>query len=353
MDVTSILEALGEPAIAALAGMITGIIFGLSAEQSRFCLRAAAVEVARATLGPRMAVWLLTFSTGLLWTQVMNAAGVIDLGTSRWLASPGTISGAIIGGVIFGVGMILARGCPGRLLVLGATGNLRAILSGLVFAVVAQMSLSGALSPLREWISGAWITQGPNPNILWELHLPNGSGIAIGIGFAALALVIAFRNRVSWVTLLFGCGVGFSVAVGWYLTYTLSQISFDPVAVGSLTFSGPSADTLMYLLSAGSVLEFDVGLIPGVAVGAFVSALISGRLVWQGWDSARSMQRYLSGAAMMGFGAMTAGGCTIGAGVTGGSTFALTAWVALVSMWLAGIAADRLIDNVPDVPATA
>jgi uncharacterized membrane protein YedE/YeeE len=255
--------------------------------------------------------------------------------------------------VIFGVGMILARGCPGRLLVLGATGNLRAILSGLVFAVVAQMSLSGALSPLREWISGAWITQGPNPNILWELHLPNGSGIAIGIGFAALALVIAFRNRVSWVTLLFGCGVGFSVAVGWYLTYTLSQISFDPVAVGSLTFSGPSADTLMYLLSAGSVLEFDVGLIPGVAVGAFVSALISGRLVWQGWDSARSMQRYLSGAAMMGFGAMTAGGCTIGAGVTGGSTFALTAWVALVSMWLAGIAADRLIDNVPDVPATA
>ena len=353
MDVMLILEALGEPAIAALAGMITGIIFGLSAEQSRFCLRAAAVEVARATLGPRMAVWLLTFSTGLLWTQVMNAAGVIDLGTSRWLASPGTISGAIFGGVIFGVGMILARGCPGRLLVLGATGNLRAILSGLVFAVVAQMSLSGALSPLREWISGGWITQGPNPNILWDLHLPNGSGIAIGIGFAALALVIAFRNRVSWVTLLFGCGVGFSVAVGWYLTYTLSQISFDPVAVGSLTFSGPSADTLMYLLSAGSVLEFDVGLIPGVAVGAFVSALISGRLIWQGWDSARSMQRYLSGAAMMGFGAMTAGGCTIGAGVTGGSTFALTAWVALVSMWLAGIAADRLIDNVPDVTATA
>ncbi|WP_367268357.1 YeeE/YedE family protein [uncultured Sulfitobacter sp.] len=344
MDVASILETAGEPTIAALAGLVAGIIFGLSAEQSRFCLRAAAVEVARATLGPRMAVWLLTFSTGLLWTQVMHVTGIIDLGTSRWLASPGTLSGAIIGGMIFGVGMILARGCPGRLLVLGATGNLRAILSGLVFAVFAQMSLDGALSPLREVISGTWITHGPNPNILWELHLPNGTGIAIGIAFAALALIIAFRNRVSLVTLLFGCGVGFSVAAGWYLTYTLSQISFDPVPVGSLTFSGPSADTLMYLLSAESVLEFDVGLIPGVAIGAFLSALVAGRLIWQGWDSARSMQRYLTGAAMMGFGAMTAGGCTIGAGVTGGSTFALTAWVALVSMWLAGMAADRLID---------
>jgi uncharacterized membrane protein YedE/YeeE len=345
MNVISLIDALGEPAVSALAGVVTGVVFGLSAEQSRFCLRAAAVEVARRTLGPRMAVWLLTFSTALLWTQGMHQAGIIDLGASRWLASPGTLSGAIIGGCIFGVGMILARGCPGRLLVLGATGNLRSILSGLVFAVVAQMSLEGALTPLREYISGGWTTKGPNPNILLELHLPSGTGIVIGIAFSVLALIIAFRNRVSLLTLFFGCGVGFSVAVGWFLTYTLSQTSFDPVPVGSLTFSGPSADTLMYLLSANSLLEFDVGLIPGVAFGAFVSALVAGRLVWQGWDSARSMQRYLSGAALMGFGAMTAGGCTIGAGVTGGSTFALTAWVALVSMWVAGMAADRLIDQ--------
>lgn len=351
MDVNSLLDALGEPAVSALAGLITGVIFGISAEQSRFCLRAAAVEVARFTLGSRMAVWLLTFSTGLLWTQGMNAAGIIDLGTSRWHASPGTLSGAIVGGIVFGIGMILARGCPGRLLVLGATGNLRAILSGLVFAVVAQMSLEGALVPVREFVSGGWITKGPNPNILWALNLPSGTGIAIGIAFSILALVIAYRNRVSLVTLLFGCGVGFSVAAGWFLTYTLSQTSFDPVPVGSLTFSGPSADTLMYVLSANSRLEFDVGLIPGVAVGALVSALIAGRFIWQGWDSARSMQRYLSGAALMGFGAMTAGGCTIGAGVTGGSTFALTAWVALVSMWLAGMAADRLIDQAANTAA--
>ena len=345
MDIITLLEPLGDPAIAALAGLITGLVFGVSAEQSRFCLRAAAVEVARGGFGPRMAVWLLTFSTALLWTQGMDAAGIIDLGTSRWLASPGTLSGALIGGVIFGFGMIRARGCPGRLLVLGATGNLRAILSGLVFAVVAQMSLHGALSPLRQVVSGAWITEAANPNILWALHLPTGSGIAIGVVFAGLALGIAARNRVPFTTLLFGCGVGFAVAVGWFLTIMLSQISFEPVPVSSLTFSGPSADTLMYLLSAQSVLEFDVGLVPGVALAAFASAWASGRLGWQGWDSAAAMRRYLGGAALMGFGAMTAGGCTIGAGVTGGSTFALTAWVALTSMRVGGMIADRMIDG--------
>lgn len=345
MDVTTLIDAFGEPTASALAGLLTGLIFGVSAEQSRFCLRAATVEVARFTLGPRLAVWLLTISTALLWTQGMHAAGVIDLGVSRWLASAGTLSGAIFGGFVFGFGMILARGCPGRLLVLGSTGNLRAILSGLVFAVVAQMSLQGALSPIRQFISGAWITDGPNPNILWVVGLPNGSGIAIALFFTVIALLIAFKNRVSLPTLLFGCGVGFAVAVGWFLTYALSLSSFDPVAVGSLTFSGPSAETLMYLLSANPVLEFNVGLIPGVAIGAFGSALLSKRLSWQGWDSARSMQRYLIGAGLMGFGAMTAGGCSIGAGVTGGSTLGLTAWIALTSMWGGGMLADRLIDR--------
>jgi uncharacterized protein len=351
MDLVAYLDILGEPMVSAFAGLLAGIIFGASAEQCQFCLRAAAVEVARATLGPRLAVWLLTFSTALLWTQGMHSTGVIDLGTSRWLASPGTLSGAVVGGLVFGFGMILARGCPGRLLVLGSTGNLRAILSGLVFAVVAQMSLHGVLSPVREFISMAWITDGPNPNLLFELSLPEGSSIAIAIAFATLALFIAFRNRVSWITLLFGCGVGFAVAVGWFLTYTLYEISFDPVPVGSLTFSGPSADTLMYLLANNSALEFDVGLVPGVALGAFSSAMVSSRLSWQGWDGERSMRRYLLGAGLMGFGAMTAGGCTIGAGVTGASTFALTAWIALTSMWISGMVADRLLDQHPTTAA--
>ncbi len=345
MDVYALIEWLGDPGLAALAGLLTGLVFGAAAEQSKFCLRAAAVEVAGVTAGPRFAVWLLAFSTALLWTQGMHMAGVIDLGASRWLASPGTLSGAVIGGLVFGAGMILARGCPGRLLVLGATGNLRAILSGLVFTVVARMSLFGALSPVREVVSGAWITSGSNPNLMEGFRLPDGTGIVIGVLFSAAALAVAYRNRVAIGTLVFGCGVGFAVAIGWFLTYSASQISFEPVPVGSLTFSGPSADLLMFLLSSDRALEFDVGLVPGVFIAAFLSAWVSGRLGWQGWDGVPAMQRYLTGAALMGFGAMTAGGCTIGAGVTGGSTFALTAWVALVSMWIGGMVTDRLVDQ--------
>jgi len=338
-------ERLGDAPAVALAGLAVGILFGVAAQKSRFCLRASVVEFARGRLGPRMAVWLLCFSTALLWTEGMAALGVIRLSESRWLAQPGSISGAVLGGLIFGAGMVLARGCPGRLLVLGATGNLRAILSGLVFAVAAQVSMSGIAAPLRSALAALGLTPGPNPQILAMAGLPQGSAVALGAGFALLALWLARRNRVSARLLIFGSGVGFAAAAGWLLTFQLGTVAFDPVPVESLTFSGPSADMLMFVLLPGRALDFDIGLVPGVFLGAFLAALHGRELAWQGWESARSMHRYLIGAGLMGFGAMLAGGCSIGAGVTGTSTMALTAWIALTAMWAGGALTDALIDR--------
>lgn len=143
MDILGIVERLGEAPAAALFGLVTGIIFGVAAQRSSFCLRAATVEFARGQLGPRVSVWLLTFSTAVVWVQLAQWAGLMRAADARMMAVTGSWSGAIIGGLIFGAGMVLARGCSGRLLVLAATGNLRSVISGLIFAVVAQMSLHG------------------------------------------------------------------------------------------------------------------------------------------------------------------------------------------------------------------
>jgi len=117
------------------------------------------------------------------------------------------------------------------------------------------------------------------------------------------------------------------------------------VPIESLTFSGPSADTLMFFMTAEDAVDFDIGLIPGVFIGAALAALTAREWKLEGFEGARSMRRYLSGAAMMGFGAMLAGGCAIGAGVTGGSTFAMTAWLALTCMWIGAVATDVLVDQ--------
>ncbi|MGB7322416.1 MAG: YeeE/YedE thiosulfate transporter family protein, partial [Albidovulum sp.] len=56
------------------------------------------------------------------------------------------------------------------------------------------------------------------------------------------------------------------------------------------------------------------------------------------------MERYLAGGVLMGFGSMLAGGCAVGAGMSGGSIFALTAWLALLSMWVGAVATHKFMD---------
>jgi hypothetical protein len=42
---------------------------------------------------------------------------------------------------------------------------------------------------------------------------------------------------------------------------------------------------------------------------------------------------------------MLAGGCAVGAGMTGGAIFALTSWLALAGMWVGAGITDRLVDH--------
>ncbi|UWQ92299.1 YeeE/YedE family protein [Aliisedimentitalea scapharcae] len=346
MDLVTLVERIGEAPTAALFGLITGIVFGIAAQRSRFCLRAATVEFARGKMEDKVAVWFLTFSTAMVWVQGAQLLGLMESADARMMAVPGSWSGAVIGGLLFGAGMVLARGCSGRLLVLAATGNLRSVVSGMIFAVVAQMSLTGILSPVRDRLAMLWVTDGGrNMDLLATVGLPSYAGLLIGAGFAVLALILARKHQIGASRLIFASGVGFAVALGWVLTYGLSQVAFDPVQIESATFTGPSAHTLMYFLDRNAILEFDVGLVPGVFIGAMISAGLAGEMKIQAFDGPVTMRKAMIGAALMGFGGMLAGGCAIGAGVTGGSIFVGTAWAALFFMWVGAMITDFLVDQ--------
>lgn len=148
----TLLETYGEGTVLLAVGALVGIVFGAAAQHSRFCLRAATVEVAEGRFGGRLSIWLVALSAAVFAVQTAVALGWLDVSQARQLASVGSLSGAVIGGLMFGVGMILARGCASRLLVLSATGNLRAIITGLVLTLFAQASLTGVFAPrARLW----------------------------------------------------------------------------------------------------------------------------------------------------------------------------------------------------------
>lgn len=339
-----LIDGLGDGGTLMLVGAVVGLIFGAAAQRSRFCLRAATVEVASGTPGPSLAIWLIAFFAAVLSVQASTVAGWLDVSEARQIAATGSVSGAVIGGLMFGTGMILARGCASRLLVLASSGNLRALVAGLVLTLVAQAALSGILAPPREALSGLWtVPGGAGRDLLRVLGLGHAAAAWIALVALVLSSVYARWCAVSAGRAVAAAIVGIAVGLGWMLTYAVSQVSFEIIPVASITFTGPSTDTLMGLVNAPRVpASFGVGLVPGVVLGAGAMALLRGEFHIERFGPDTPMERYLIGACLMGFGAMLAGGCAVGAGMSGGAVFSMTAWIAVFAMWVSAMVTHRL-----------
>jgi len=90
-------------------------------------------------------------------------------------------------------------------------------------------------------------------------------------------------------------------------------------------------------------MSFGIGLVPGVFVGSFLSSIINRTFEFQCFNLETGTRRYIVGAVLMGFGGMLAGGCAVGAGLTGGSIFSLTALIALTAMWFSAGLTDLIL----------
>lgn len=347
MNFASVLDQYGDTTVLATGGLLIGALFGYFAQRSRFCLRAAVIEFWHRQFGEKLSVWLLAFATAVVAVQLLTLTDALDTSTARQIAARGSLSGALLGGLMFGAGMIMTRGCASRLLVLSANGNLRALLSGLIFAVVAQASLSGYLAPLRNTISGWWTVEGGAARDLLAITgVGPWGGLVAGLLWLMAAVYFSVRSGGGLWKWIGGMGTGLTVAAAWWFSYQVSASSFDPVQIQGLTFSGPSAEWLMRVLSSPAPrIGFDFGLLPGVFVGSFVGAWMGKDLKLEGFKDGYSMRRYIAGAVLMGFGSMLAGGCAVGAGMTGGAVFALTAWITLSGMWISAGVTDRLLDR--------
>ena len=116
----------------------------------------------------------------------------------------------------------------------------------------------------------------------------------------------------------------------------------------SLSFTSPSADALFWVVASSSIpAGFGVGLLGGVALGACASSLIFGGFGWQSFETPAQTGRYLTGAALMGVGGVLAGGCTLGAGLSGVPTLSLAAILAIVMIGVGVLAMHATLRATP------
>ena len=117
IDLATLVERHGTAGVLSVGGAVIGLLFGFFAQRSRFCLRAAAIEFWRGKFAEKLSVWLLAFATALIAVQGLILAGWLDVSGVRQLANRGSLSGALVGGLLFGVGMVMTRGCASRHLI--------------------------------------------------------------------------------------------------------------------------------------------------------------------------------------------------------------------------------------------
>lgn len=341
----------GEPRVLhVFLGALLGAVFGIAAQISRFCLRRAIAGDPGERNGAA-GVWLAGLAVAILAVQALATLGYASLDDHRWLSPELPILALVIGGLAFGVGMVLTRGCISRLTVLGATGNLRAVSVLIVFAIIAHAMMKGLLAPLRVAIGGITV-ESPVATLA---ALPGGPGLWAAL-VALPLLAFAWRSSARPLHLFLGGVIGLVAAAGWSGTSVLLFDAFDPLPVQSVAFTLPWSDTLFWTIASTAVQPtFGTGLIGGVIGGAFFAALLRGELRVESFEGPSQTLRYALGAVLMGVGGVLAGGCTVGAGLAGGATLSVAALVALVSIVAGGWLAAGLTAGSRDLaraPAT-
>lgn len=328
--------------IVILAALVIGLIYGSVGLLSGFCLMSGLRGLWAEGDGRLARTYALAMGVAIAASQLLAAAGLVDLGKSIYLQPSFSAPVMFLGGLLFGYGMVLSNGCGSRALVLLGRGNLRSFVVVIVLGIFAEMTLKGLIAPARIAMvqaSQATVAANSVPALLASAGLDAVPARMIAASvLSAVLIIFAFAHapfRKSFGQIAAGLIVGLLVAGGWYATGYLGADDFNPVPVTSLTFIAPIADALQYvMLSTGSTLNFGIVTVFGVFAGSLNTAIATGRFQLEGYRSPQHMLRSASGAALMGAGGVMAFGCSVGQGLTGLSTLSLSSFIAIAGIML-------------------
>ena len=321
-------------------GLVTGACVGFTARRARLCTLGAIESAVVGGDWRRLKIFGLALAIALLGTQALILAGLFDETRTTYLPTQIAWLSILLGATMFGLGMALVGTCAFGCLVRLGGGDLRSLVTLIVFSAVALTALRGALSGVRlDWLEQiAWPMPNAAPGSLIDLasrfagfDMRALAALAIGGGLLTIA-ALDKRLRHSPRLWLAGLVLGAGVVLGWAATGVLVD-AFSPQRPQSLTFVAPVARGLHALiLGTGGWLEFSVMSAPGVALGSALAAWSNAEFRWEAFDDHQEMRRHLTGAVLMGLGGVLAGGCTIGQGLSAGSLLAMSWPLALVSM---------------------
>lgn len=322
-----------------------GVVFGAVGNKTNFCTLGAVSDAVNMGDWGRMRMWMLAIAVAILGTSALQFAGLLDVSKSIYTGSRLIWLSNVLGGLAFGVGMTLASGCGSKTLIRIGGGNLKSLVVFVFLGLAAYMTMRGLFGVWRvQWLDSVAVELGSGQHLPALLAAggmaPERALLLATAVVGGLLLAAALARRDAWRAdvLLGGIVVGLVVIGGWYVTGHVGYVvehpeTLEEAFVGtnsgraeSFTFVAPLAYTLELLMlwsDTSRIVTFGIAGALGVVAGSALYALLTRNFRVESFRDSGDLIRHLLGAVLMGFGGVTAFGCTIGQGVSGFSTLSV------------------------------
>jgi uncharacterized membrane protein YedE/YeeE len=355
-------------AIVVWGGFALAFVFGAVANKANFCIMGAVSDVINMGHWGRVRMWLLAIAVAMLGAGLLTFTGQVDLSkatvqrpTLSWLS-------LLVGGLAFGVGMTLSGGCANKNLIRVGGGSLRSLVVLVFVAIASYMTLKGLFGQWRASLLDpvalnladlGWKDQSLATAVARLTGIAPASALIATVAVlvtALLAFVFADKRfRANTVQIAAAVLIGLLVVAGWYVTghlgfgentetLELSYFGTNSRTLESMSFVGPLAfglELLMLWTDKSLHATFGIASVVGIVLGSAAYATGARTFRWEGFASLTDLRNQLAGAVLMGFGGVTALGCTVGQGLSGVSTLAIGSFIAVAGIVAGSVATLR------------
>ena len=342
------------------------LVFGAVANRANFCTMGAITDVVHVGDWRRMRMWLLAIAVAIAGATLLESTATVDLSKTIYTTAKVSWLSHIVGGLLFGFGMTLASGCGSKTLIRIGGGNLKSLIVLIVLAVSAYMTLKGlfavwrvnALDVFRFDTATLGASRSDLPSVVAAL-VGGGTLVTLGLPLAVAAIFALWALgspdfRASREMIAGGVVIGAVIVGGWYVSGHIGHLAEDPRTLEeaflatnsgkaeSFSFVAPVAyllELLMLWSDQSKIVTFGIAGVFGMLLGSGAVALATRTFRWEGFASVEDLVNHIVGGVLMGFGGVTALGCTIGQGLTGMSTLAIGSVIASLSIVAGCVAA--------------
>ncbi|MFZ0548464.1 MAG: YeeE/YedE family protein [Candidatus Promineifilaceae bacterium] len=326
--------------MAIILAVICGVGLGYIIERGDFCFHSTLRGLVRKP--PELDLfraYLLTLLVAVPLVQGMRLLGWID----PWIP-PFNLQANLLGGTLFGVGMVTASSCITGLFYKLGHGMLGALVGLAAWALGDLIAYKGPLAGLREGLTAAPLTvNGGETATVLNTAGPGGGVVLLLVGTAVLYYLWRSPQHGRgkyWGWLLLGLATGLMVSAAWLLAdiggtdYPYGTSGVPTEAVEAVLNGGQGSGSLWIPVAL-------VSLIPG----SFLAAWRAGTLWVRGETPSRYVQ-LAAGGLMMGIGAGIAGGCNLGHSLVGVPLLSLGSITSTAAMFLGVALAHGILQAV-------